>query len=106
MVPDQSAEGYYTFVAEESECAIRNVPNLGSYPSRQHVEGSPGMREVLVPQKGPLVLIPAVIVIRVYWSILHAANVICGGIRQACHSMGVQNKCWQLRNIPESELKV
>ncbi len=91
---NQSSEGHYTFIAEESECAIRNASDLGSYPPREHIEGSPGMCEVLVPQEGPLVLIPAILVIRIYWSILHAANVICG-IRRACWSVGVQSKCWQ-----------
>jgi len=35
------------------------------------------MCEVLISKEGPIALKPAILAIRVYWPILHAANVIC-----------------------------
>ena len=70
-------EGQDTFIAEEPQATIGDAPDLGSYPSRQHIEGSPRMCEVLVSKEGPLALKPAILAISIYWPILHAANVVC-----------------------------
>ena len=73
----QKEGGFHTFIAEESKGAIRNVAYLSGNPARQDIEGSPGVCEVVASEQGPLSFMPAILLIRVNWTILHTANVIC-----------------------------
>jgi hypothetical protein len=69
--------GFHTFIAEETKGAIRYAGYLLSNSARQDIKGSPGVCEVVASKQGPLSLMPTILLIRIHWAILHAADVVC-----------------------------